>query len=276
MRKFIASLILILFALTGIVHNPAVVSGQEDPDTLLAISDDETLTDEERFSKAKDGLVLALNLAKEKVAELTASLNEREFDEESRETDLRASFLVELQGYDVYYSEKLEAAGPLLALLEVQALALEVKTYRDEVYTPKVEDIVQFILVFYSEDVIGIATDRFTKISEDIDTLESLGLIKNGSFDEQMQSVESLLNEARDLTAVAKEFLLRAPAENDIVAEAIEEPEVENATTTDDVEEVISEEEIVDPIEVSLNNVKTAYEVFLEISKSVKATLGID
>lgn len=286
-KTFIALFILVAFV--GIVNNPVVVFGQEDPDALLAISDDETLTEEERFNKAKDGLILALTLAKEKVAELTTSLDEREFDEESRESELKASFLAELQGYDAYYSEKLEIAEPFLTLEEVQALALEVKTYRDETYTPKVEEIVQFILVFYSEDVIAVATERFNQISEDIDTLESLGLIKDGSFDEQLGSIDSLLNESRELTATAKEALLRDPAEEELgdtvleeTLEIVEEPVADASTSTEvsdtqeETAEEVMEEEIVDPLEISLGNVKAVYEVFLEISKSVKETLGID
>ena len=78
MKRFVASFL--LATLVGIVGNPIVVLGQENPDMLLAISEDETLTDEERFTKAKDGLVLALNLSIEKVSKLKASLEGRPHD----------------------------------------------------------------------------------------------------------------------------------------------------------------------------------------------------
>ena len=285
MKRFITSFILV--ALVGIIGGPIVVFGQEDVDTLLAISEDETLTDEERFTKAKDGLVLALNLAIEKVAKLKTSLEERTFDEESVEDKLRASFILNLDGYNSYYSETLTATEPLATLEEVQGTAKDVKSYRDEIYTPGIWEIVQFILVFYTDDVIGIANERFGKISEDINTLESLGLIAEDRFLEKTTEIESLLVEAHDLNIQAKDMVIVLP---DIEEEASSTTTVSDTSvatdettlvttqesTTDEVAATTQEIEATDPLETSLNNVKLVYEIFLNISREVKETLGLN
>lgn len=278
MKYFITSLA--LATLVGIISNPFVVFGQENPDTLLAISEDEALSEEERFTKAKDGFTLALTLATEKVTELTENLENREFDEGSRENELKNSFLESLSEYGTYYSTTLTEVETLTTLQDIQTLAQEVKDYRDTVYSPEVENIVQFILVFYSEDLINIASERFVKISEDIETLESLGLIERDKFDNQLSDVDSLLEEADILRGEAKDMILAVPHGED---ETITTEEVAEASTTEEMEiptgsEIDVDEENIptDTIEKSLNNVKSAYEIFLEISAVVKETLGLN
>lgn len=271
---------LVLATLIGIIGSPFVVFGQESSDTFLAISDDETLSEEERFAKAKEGIILALTLANEKVAELTLSLENREFDENGRENELKNSFLESLSEYGLYYSTTLEGAETLTTLEDTQTLAQEVKDYRDTIYSPEVENIVQFILVFYSEDVINIASERFEKISEDIETLESLGLIEKDKFNNQLGDVSSLLEEASNLRNEAKDMILAAPHNED---EAITTDEVIEASTTAEMEiptgtetDVDEENIITDTIKKSLNDVKAVYEIFLEISGVVKETLGLN
>ena len=291
MKRFVTSFLIV--SLVWIIGSPVPVFGQEDLDTLLAISDDETLTDEERFVKAKGGLTLALSLAIEKVERLRTNLQERTYDDESVENILKATFVLDLDGYGFYYSETLITTDTLTTLEEVKGLAQDVRTYRDEIYTPGIEKIVQFILVFYADDVIGIASDRFGKISEDINTLESLGLIKVDVFLEETTQIESLLEEARSLNAQVKDVTLVMPSDEEVLVEeepevapsaSIDAPDTDDASTTTqelavdegDVRDDAEDEETTDPLETSLNNVKLVYEIFLKISRDVKATLGLD
>ena len=108
MKRTVISFFLI--ALVGIVMNPLVSFAQEE-DLLLAINDDESLSEEERFEKAKGGLERALSLALEKVARLATDLNNRQFDEETVETQLRAVSLEDLAQYEVYESAYIHKAS---------------------------------------------------------------------------------------------------------------------------------------------------------------------
>jgi len=278
MKYFVTSLV--LATLVGIIGNPFLVSGQESPDTLLAISDDQTLSEEERFVKAEDGIMLALTLAIEKVAELTLTLEEREFDEDSRENELKSSFLKSLDEYGLYYSAKLEETQTLTTLEDTQTLAQEVKDYRDTTYSPEVEGIVQFILVFYIEDVTNIASERLEKISGDIETLESLGLIERDKFKDQLSEASSLLEEANSLREKARDMILDTPVGEDeaIVEEATEAPTATGTEILTNAEESDVDEESMpaNTVGKSLNNVKVVYEIFLEISGVVKEILGLN
>ena len=290
-------IILFGIVLMGIGLNPHVSFAEDAQDDgfFIAVNEDETLSDEEKFSRAHEGLEKALSLALEKVSSLKADLDSREFTDGTRELELKTLYLADLSIYETFYSESLAKAQLLESLESVQALAQEVKTYRDVTYTPGVQKIVEFILVFYSEDVINTAADRFTKISEDIGKLELLGLVNEGTFSEQLASINTTLTEAMTLRSQAKDMVLAITA----VEEPTTTPGVTETTTPTVIEEetlqidapaVVTDEGIkVAPaddtaaeqtaqmlLEKSLNNVKSAYDSFIEISKSVKETLGLE
>jgi len=290
-------IILFGIVLMGIGFNPHVSFAEDAQDDgfFIAVNEDETLSDEEKFSRAHEGLEKALSLALEKVSSLKADLDSREFTDGTRELELKTLYLADLSIYETFYSESLAKAQLLESLESVQALAQEVKTYRDVTYTPGVQKIVEFILVFYSEDVINTAADRFTKISEDIGKLELLGLVNEGTFSEQLASINTTLTEAMTLRSQAKDMVLAITA----VEEPTTTPGVTETTTPTVIEEetlqidapaVVTDEGIkVAPaddtaaeqtaqmlLEKSLNNVKSAYDSFIEISKSVKETLGLE
>jgi len=280
MRKTVFAIIGIL--LMGILANPLVVSAQEKTDDsfVIAVNGDENLSDAEKLTLAKDGLEKALSLALEKVTNLTNELNSREFDEESTENTLKSAYLEDLNSYATYYSESLEKSKSLEDLESVQNLAKEIKDYRDTTYGPGVERIVEFVLVFYSEDVINKANERLEKVSEDIGKLEGLGLIEKGTFDEKLEFMKTSLEEASRLRLIAKDIVVILPQEDTTSTSEglLIDTEAEIATTTNiDGSEITTEEESAQSLlEQSLNDVKGVYEVFVEISRSVKETLGID
>ena len=278
--------ITILITLMGIIMNPHI-SFAEEIDPLLAINEDGSLTDAEKFEKAKAGLEMALSLALDKVAQLTTDLETRQFDEASREAEMRGIFIQDLNTYRTYYSETLTKAQILENLEAVQALAQEVKNYRDATYTPGIEGIVEFVSVFYTEEVLRTARERFEKVSADIEKLETLGLIEIGTFNEQAVAIETLLKEAEDLRIQASDIILTvedAATSTDLVVEAVETvtttqaevvetPIVETGTSTILLPDEVTPRTL---LQTSLGNVKGAYEIFLEISTSVRERLGLD
>src|SRR3990172_8768644 len=273
------TILILLAILVGIGMNPRVSFAQED-ELFIAINQDESLTETERFEMAKDGLGKALVLALEKVAQLTSDLDNRQFDEGTRGAEVKALYLLDLVGYNTFYSEALATTPTLENLEAVQALAQKVKDYRDTTYTPGVENIVEFVLVFYSEDILKTATERFEKISADIEKLETLGLIDAGVFTEQINSINTLLTDAGDLRLQASEIILAVqPQEATTTVEAIAsstEAEIDTLPLTAETAEVVEEVAPRMLLQTSLGNVKSAYELFLEISNSVKITLGLE
>ncbi len=253
-----------------------VLANVEGSAAVASGEDTSELTPEEKRVKAKENLTKALSLALEKVQGLTSDLDGREFPEDSLEYALRNEFLAKLDSYKVFYTDKLNTLDGLETLGDIQTLAKEIKSYRDEVYAPGVEEIVEFVLVFYSEDVINIANERFTRISADLDKLENLGLLEEGVFSQEMADAQELLAGAADLRSHAWEIMF--PIEEGIddnatstIQEVSEEIPETGLEITEDVPPTVKE-----LLETSLGKVKLAYGKFLEISSSVKETLGIN
>lgn len=221
--------------------------------TLLTADTNVNLTPEEKLAKAKDDLAKALDLSLKKVSSLKTRLNELNFPELSQEAEMKNEALGDLDAYAEYYNKtkgELEMADDLD---EVKALAKDVKEYRDLTYTPGVEKVVRFVLVFYNEDVLGVANERLGKIEADVKKLDKLGVIKEEDFRGKLGEARNLLDEAAKLQGEAKRIII-------------------NASSTDTLKEKTSAR---DMLEKSLNNVKTVYDIFLELNQSVKKVLGL-
>ncbi|MDP2650583.1 MAG: hypothetical protein Q8P04_00590 [bacterium] len=222
--------------------------------TVVSADSGTSLAPEEKLAKAKEDLTKALDLSLKKVDGLKSRLNKLNFPESSREEELKNEALRNLDAYTGYYNEAKEDLEKKGSLEEVKDLAKDVKEHRDTIYTPGVEEIVRFVLVFYNEGVLGTANDRLGKIETDVKKLDKLGVIKEGDFRGKLDEAGKLLQEAADLQGKAKEIILSATS-TDLVKE--KKPSAKNM------------------IEDSLNNVKTVYDIFLELNQVVKKSLGL-
>ena len=254
-----------------------VVTNTENP-VLAGVEDGVELTPEEKRVRAKDGLGKALILALEKVQKLTADIENMEFTEDSTEYALQQQFLGQLDSYRIFYTEKLDALSALETLEDIQTLAKEIKSYRDDTYTPGVENIVEFILVFYNEDVINIANERLSKISADLDKLVNVGLLEEKPFEGKITEIKTLLTEAAQLQNQARDIIIILPEDETPEDITITVDAEVDSTSTIDMESDTLKETIPttkELLETSLGNVKAVYADFLEISNSVKETLGV-
>ncbi len=237
-----------------VVISPSALA--ETPSSTLITADTNTeLAPEEKLSKAKDDLTKALDLSLKKVDSLKGRLNELNFPALSREEDLKKDALKDLDEYAAYYKKTKTSLEKEDTLDAVKDLAKEVKEYRDTTYTPGVEKIIRFILIFYNEEVLGVANDRLGKIEADVKKLDKLGVIKEGDFRGKLDEAIGLLKEAADLQGDAKKIILGTASSTD--------SEKEKKLSTKDM------------IEKSLNNVKTVYDIFLELNQNVKKALGL-
>lgn len=230
----------------------AVVSADSNPG----------LAPEEKSARAKEDLTKALDLSLKKVSGLKSRLNELNFPKVSREEELKNEALRNLDAYTDYYSRAKEDLEKKNSLEEVKDLAKDVKEHRDTIYTPGVEEIIRFVLVFYNEEVLGIANDRLSKIETDVKKLDKLGVIKEDDFRGKLDETRKLLQEATNLQGEAKEIILSATStdlrgDNGFGRLTTGKPSAK------------------DMIENSLNNVKGVYAIFLELNQAVKKALGL-
>ncbi len=222
--------------------------------TIVSAETSASLAPEEKLSKAKEDLTKALDLSLKKVDSLRSRLDELNFPELSREEELKNEALSNLDAYTDYYGKAKEDLEKKNSLEEVKNLAKDVKEHRDTIYTPGVEEIVRFVLVFYNEDVLGTANDRLSKIETDVKKLDKLGVIKEANFRGKLDDADKLLQKAATLQGGAKEIIL-------------------SATSTDLMKE--RKPSAKEMIENSLNNIKSVYTIFLELNQAVKKALGL-
>lgn len=228
------------------------------------------LINEEKLTHVRGELSKALLLALGKVSGLRADLENHKFNEESVEASLKASYLLKLDSFEAFYNDRLAEVEFFITLEEIQTSAIAIKEYRDKIYTPSVEEIVQFIIVFYAQDVIKIANERYVSVLQDIQKLEDLGLLKDGFFADQKIEIEVLLANAQ---------LFRNHAYNFIVTPPTQESKEVAHTTSQEEKEVV---ERVGPmgsgelLKASLSNIKATYDKLLEIKQSIKIELRIE
>ncbi len=254
---------------------------EKSVDELLTTKDDISLSPEEKLAKEINTrekiLKEALTSSLDEVNNIKARLEKLpESEKDSKEKKLKDKFMKELTNYEIYYKGQNENLDSLIANSknnetlneDLKKAIVDLKDYRENIYNPTFQKMVDFLILFYSADVLQITQTRFDKISNDIKKLEKLGLIKTGYSKLSMEKALELINDANALQAKARDLILN--------------PNVSNKKNSDNTEEIVGDkkEPIAQPtprelIETSLNKIKSTYDIFLQISKDIRKTLGI-
>jgi len=264
MRKTAPNQIFVLLAIVGLLTNATpnalavapVNSGLSSSTSQIEAAAglrEDNLSPEEKFAQAKNDLEKALTTSLKIVDNLKTRLNKLDFPEKSQEQKLKNTYLNNLEDYAAAYNSAAAKLAKAKNLDELKTIAKEVKDYRDQTYAPGAEKIIEFVLVFYNEEVIKIANSRQEKIQADLQKLEKLGLLEKNQFADQLKKTSDLLNEATTLQRQAKELIL-GPAEK---------PKNSSQPSPKEL------------IEQSLTDIKTVYGIFLELNKATKDALGL-
>lgn len=283
MKKYITTTITILLTLLLSVAAPSIAFAESDikqatepvqksVNTLVTILDDDTLSAVEKETQElaarkqvlKDALTLSIAETKELLANLKGL---PAFEKESKESGMQSAFIGALQSYASYYEQQLKKVDDLGSTDEVKSLAQEIKTYRETIHNPNVQQVVDFVLLFHNRDIITIAATRHGKIVSDIRKLENKGLIDEGMFDRSLTEADTYIDEADDLNKSAKEMMFSIKEEQPIDTTALEENVIEEAK---------EEPTVRDTILKSFDDIKSAYAIFLTISREVRSILGLD
>lgn len=166
------------------------------------------------------------------------------------------------------FSVSLTATG--LTLDDVKALAAQYKTWRDETYNARLQEVIHFILTFQIRDIIEIGALRFKKLAESLRRLESSKLIDVKKLEPLLENAGDSLRSAAGLHAQALEQLFAPYA---TATPAIGEEEAATSTLTSEVPDEEPLPEIPALIEGAITHVKEAYEQFLLMSAMVKEML---
>lgn len=238
---------------------------------LLTVRDNTSLSETKKLVKEleirKKILNEVLSLSLDETNKLAAKINNLPvFAADSREKELRDEFKAVLEIFIAYYTEQFKKLAEFTKIDETKKLAQEIKDYRDNIYNPQIKKLASFLLLFYNEDVLKVANIRLDKISADIKKLEKRGYIKAGIFTSKLKLAAEILSAAETLLEEAKNAVLNPPEPEELILETRETIEKE-------------EQSLIEPnklVEDSLNKVKSVYDIFLQVSKSLRKLLGIE
>ena len=251
---------------------------------ISTIKDDKTLTLDEKNQKEigarKTALSKIFDLTLLEDNNLKAKLEDLENLNENQEI-VRTALLNSLAENENAYREMRTRLEEASTLKEIKQLASDFKIWRSTVYNPKVEKIVSFALIFRQKNILDTAFQRLEKIKSDLEKLSGAKLIKREEFDKLLAKANSSLSESDALIKQAENLmmldfkdLLPVPG---ITASSTEtmiasEPAENSTTSNKSVKKELPTLKTL--LDESLRQIKSAYSIFTDISKSVKSKIG--
>lgn len=155
--------------------------------------------------------------------------------------ELRDQFLKDLGNQSNYYETIGGQLEGNINLVKIKQLAVQFKDWRNVVYHPILQKIVNFLLIFQGRDVLAIAQKRFNNIEADLKKVSDLEIIKNSPLNNWLDEADQHLQQATDLQKAASLVILKS--------------------TDSDIQKLVEDE---------FGNIKEAYNNFLQMSQWLK------
>lgn len=266
-KKFILLAVLLVLSAPGAFASTSTVTSTPEiapaPPTidelryqLESLKDNISISSEEKAAKEldlrKQILKLAVALSYEEIEKLSGRMDALPLLNDI-EKGKATSSLSALSEYRNRYDAIKETLGQELTLEQTIALAQELKDWRAALYVPAMKEISNFVLALQQRSVIKTGFERRSKIETDIKKLFQSGYITDEqaiSLGQMLNQAESFLNEAQLVNGDVYKLVFAGEAPAD-------------SSVTDTL------------IKASLEKIKSAYVVFLDMSGKVKEILGL-
>ena len=242
---------------------------KERLDTLLSAKDTLDISAdtkaEAEFSARKDLLSTILSCSKEETIDLKEKINILS-PRDKEDQELKNRFTTSLDNFIKYYEEKEKLFSDKKDNEnDIQDLAKDILSWRKDVYNLEITHVVDFVFIYKQREVNEIAGKRLQKINTSLKTILS---VQNNQIKALLNKSSIKINNAKKLTEKAHEVLAN---------QLIEEQKIETATSTistNPPEEKVKEKIPRDLVKSALDEIKSAYEDFFEISRLVSKILG--
>lgn len=263
---------------------------QESVTNLINTKDQDNLTPEQKEKDEQNlrleifGKVLDLSIKEvEDIIEqlkVLKNLNEPE-------TNLRNQLLEKFNGFLQFYDEQKKNLNQPeeFDLTAIKKLAQDFKDWRENIYRPIFETATDFLLINQQEAVLEMTEKRYQKISLDINKLKKTNLEGIDILEKSLDQAANLIKTAKDLWQETEDnfwqildFTALATASSTPTATSSGETVTLTATSTitPTSTSVTAEDQslsIKNLIGESLNKIKEAYRIFIEMSIFVKKLL---
>ncbi len=262
---------------------------------LINLKDNSDLTNAEKekqeISIRQEALKKIIELSKLELDDLRKKLDVVEVTG-NEQKELRKEFYDTLDLFATHYATSTEQVmQENLTLPAVKELAKQFKEWRDTYYTPQIQLLLNFLLVYNTVPVLSTADTRLEKIMSDLRKLENARLIVKSDYQRQLDQAVDHLTSAHVFQNRAEQSLLAILREQAAHSTTtISDLETATTTATTTIPELAATTtpatttvKIIDPrlentkdlIRHSLEDIKSAYNNFLDISKNVKRKLGL-
>lgn len=262
---------------------------KESAVNLINAKDEENLSPAEKEQKE---LELRLEILKKVVAlaiqetkDIISQLKNLE-SKDSKFALQKEQLLKEFENFLTFYEEQkqnLENSETINDLASVRNAAQSLKEWREKIYSPVFEKTTDLLLLRQQKTLLELAEKRHQKISADLKKLKKINSRVFAKTEKSLEQASVALNEARSLEQKAELMFWFSPeAETSSVLTATSTatssdifsvpPLATNSSSTKDKTEN-QNSSIKDLVGQSLNKIKEAYRIFIEMSNSVKKLL---
>lgn len=207
-----------------------------------------------------------INAAQEKLNNLPT------FDKDSAGYVLQNNYLTELGAYSKYFAEESSIVANATTSSQLQAVATDIKNFRNSGYNSEIYDMITFTLLYYDASIISTAGSRLSSIKSDLSSLESSQLLANQSaLDDEVSQAADLINTASTLHDQASDLILQTSSSTESASTTSSLNASSTATTT----KAAANPDPRSILEKSINDIKSAYQIFIKVANSIKDQLDL-
>lgn len=259
---------------------------QEGTKNLIDTKDQTNFTPEEELNLRLKSFGKVLDLSVKEAEDIINQLNSLKNLNE-QEIALRDQLLEKFSGFLQFYNEQKENLAPSEKLdsAAIKKLAQDFKDWRENIYRPVFETATDFLLINQQKAVLEMTEKRYQKISLDINKLKKINLEGIDKLEKSLDQAANLIEAAKVLWQKAEDnfwqildFTALTTASSTPTATSSGETTTSTATSTitSTSTSVTAEDQsssIKNLIGESLNKIKEAYRIFIEMSIFVKKLL---
>lgn len=241
----------------------------------LSFAEQERRESELRLEVLKKVIILAVQEAEDIVKQL------KDLEPRNRQFALRREHLLEkFEVFLKFYEEQKQNLenSEEIGLISVKDAAQSLKEWREKNYSPVFEEATDLLLLHQQKFLLELAEKRYQKIDSDIKKLKKFNARVFVKIEKTLEQAADALNEARSLGKKAEEEMFWSVSKNAISGAAptvnfSSVPPLAAGSSSLEVKTENQNPSIKNLVGQSLNKIKDAYRIFIEMSNSVKKLL---
>lgn len=258
---------------------------------LINVKNEQNLSaaekEKEEFNLRLEVLRRVIALAEQETAGIANQLKNVEDSTEKVFAGQREQLLKQFESFLEFYKQQKQNLenSEALTLADIKDAAQSLKEWREKNYSPIFEQATDFLLLHQQKFIWELTAKRYQKISVDLKKLKKFNANVFGKTEKMLEQAATAIDESRNLGQQAEQMFLSAYVNINKNATSTVSPltssstfpQIINASSTAikiESQKTASQNlSIKSLVGQSLNKIKEAYRIFIEMSDSVKKLL---